>query len=70
MILDLTDEEAAALARYLRRNLDDEQFPSAPRLDPPKAILAKLELPAPRAEPLLPLLSGPWPRVGRGRRRR
>ena len=43
MSLDLTDDEAAAFARYLRQKLDDERFPSAPRLDPVKAILAKLD---------------------------
>jgi hypothetical protein len=55
MTLDLTDEEAAALARYLRQKLDDERFPFAPGLDPLKGILAKLEPPAPRPEPLPPL---------------
>jgi hypothetical protein len=48
MTLDLTDEEAAALARYLRQKLDDERFPFTPWLDPLKAILAKLEPPAPK----------------------
>lgn len=43
MTLDLTDEEVTALALYLRRKLDDERFPAAPRLDPLKTILAKLE---------------------------
>jgi hypothetical protein len=37
MTLDLTDDEAAALARYLRQKLDDKRFPFAPRLDPLKA---------------------------------
>jgi hypothetical protein len=55
MTLDLTDDEAAALARYLRGKLDDERFPFAPRLDPLKAILAKLDPPAPRPEPPSPL---------------
>ncbi len=39
MTLDLTDEEAVALARYLRQKLDYERFPLATRLDPLKAIL-------------------------------
>lgn len=43
MTLDLTDEEAAELVRYLRQELDDERFPFAPRLDSLKAILARLE---------------------------
>jgi hypothetical protein len=46
MILDLTDDEAAALTRYLRQRLDGERFQFAPRLDPLKAILAKLDPPA------------------------
>lgn len=70
MTLDLTDDEAAALARYPRQKLDDERFPVAPRLDPLKAILAKLDPPAPRPEPLLPLKPGLGPIVRRGKRRR
>jgi hypothetical protein len=45
MMLDLADDEAAALTRYLRQKLYDERFPLAPRLDPLKAILAKLDPP-------------------------
>lgn len=48
MTLDLTDEEAAALRKHLREALDYTRYPFAPRLDPLKAILAKLEPPAPR----------------------
>ena len=40
MTLDLTDDEKTA------------PFPHAPRLDPLKAILAKLEPPKPQPEPL------------------
>jgi hypothetical protein len=43
MFLDLTDDEAAALARHLRQTLDYTRYPFAPRFDPLKAILAKLE---------------------------
>jgi hypothetical protein len=67
---DLTDEEVAALTRYLRQKLDDERFPLAPRLDPIKAILAKLEPPTPRPEPLPPLKLGMGPSHGQHRRRR
>jgi hypothetical protein len=52
---DLTDEEAAALVRCLHHAIDYDPFPLAPRLDPRKAILAKLEPPAPQPEPLPPL---------------
>jgi hypothetical protein len=68
--MNLEPAEAAALARHLRRKLDDERFPIAPRLDPVKAILAKLEPTARRPEPLPPLKPGMGPSVGRGRRRR
>lgn len=70
MILDLTDEEAKALAKHLRDTIDYARYPFAPRLDPLKAILAKLEPPAPRPEPPPPLTAGAAPSVGRGRRRR
>jgi hypothetical protein len=70
MTLDLTDDEAAALARYRRHALADERYPLAPRLAPLKAILAKLEPPAPAPDPLPPLPTGGGPRVGRGKRRR
>ena len=55
MTLDLTDDEARALAKYLRQALDYARFPLLPRLDPLKAILAKLEPPKPRYEPRPPL---------------
>ena len=61
MTLDLTDEEAIALARYLRQKLDYDPYPLAPRLDPLKPILAKLDPPVPRPEPLPPLKPGMGP---------
>ncbi len=64
MTLDLTDDEARALAKHLRQALDETRFPLAPRLDPLKAILAKLEPPAPRPEPLL--LKPAWVRASVG----
>lgn len=64
MILDLTDEEAAALAKHLRQSLDYDRYPFAPRLDPLKAILAKLEPPKPQPQPLQPLPAGPGPASG------
>jgi hypothetical protein len=70
--LDLTDEEAAALVRHLRQTLDYARYPFAPRLDPLKAILAKIDPPPPKPAPerLPPLKPGGAPSVGRGRRRR
>jgi hypothetical protein len=58
MTLNLNDDEARALVAHLRHALEYDPFPFAPRLDPLKAILAKLEPPAPQAEPLSPLKSG------------
>jgi hypothetical protein len=42
LTLDLNDDEAAALARLLRRTIDDDRYPMSPRLAPLRAILAKL----------------------------
>lgn len=68
MTLDLTDDEKAALVAHLRHAIEYDRYPMAPRLDPLKAILAKLEPPEPKPEPLppLPVYTGP---VGRGKRR-
>jgi hypothetical protein len=46
MNLELTDDKERALVQFLRRTLDFDPFPLAPRLDPLRAILAKLEPPA------------------------
>ncbi len=70
MNLDLTDDEKVSLVRLLRHAIDDDPYPHAPRLDPLKAILAKLDPPAPQPEPLPPLKSGMTPRRGIGRRGR
>jgi hypothetical protein len=67
--LDLADDEKLALVAHLRHALEYDPFPFAPRLDPLKAILAKLEPPAPRPEPLPPIRSGMTPSIGRGKRR-
>jgi hypothetical protein len=70
MTLDLTDDEARALARHLRHAIDDDPYPHAPRLDPLKAILEKLDPSPPRPERLLPpLRPGMAPTHGQGRRR-
>ena len=64
MTLDLTDDEKAALVVHLRHALEYDPCPFAPRLDPLKAILAKLEPPKPQAELLPPIRSGMTPRGG------
>jgi hypothetical protein len=62
MTLDLTDDEARALAAHLRHALEYAPYPIAPRLDPLKAILAKLEPTTPQPEPLPPIKAGMTPR--------
>jgi hypothetical protein len=60
---DLTDEEKRALIALLRETLEHARFPLAPRWDPLKAILAKLERRRrPHRCPPLPASGGP--RVG------
>jgi hypothetical protein len=39
MILDLTDDEMAALAQFLRRTIADDPYPLSPRLVPLKVVL-------------------------------
>ena len=46
MSLDLTDEEHTVLLRLVKHAIDEDRFPYAPRLDPLKAIMAKLALPS------------------------
>ena len=53
MVLDLTEEETDALARLLRRRIDDDRYPLSPRVQTLKVILAKI-LPEPAREPLPP----------------
>jgi hypothetical protein len=43
--IDLTDDELAALTAAIRRLLDEDRFPHAPRLDPLHSALAKLATP-------------------------
>ena len=52
-LLALTTTERRALTRLLKRALDDDRFPLAPRLDPLRAILAQFKPPKP-APPLGP----------------
>ena len=64
MTPDLSEEEAAALLRELDEIIESDRFPLSPRLSPLKAILAKLDPPAPRPEPPPPLNAGAAPDVG------
>jgi hypothetical protein len=49
---DLTDDELAAVTAAIRRAIETDRFPRAPRLDPLRSALAKLE-PAPAPKPTL-----------------
>ena len=69
MMLDLTEEEADALARMLRRTIDDDRYPLSPRIQLLKAILGKLR-PEPERDPLPPLKHYEPPRATTARRRR
>jgi hypothetical protein len=56
--VDLTDDEQAALVAYVLDRLREEKFPRAPRLNPVRSALGKLDpasIPQPRPErPPLP----------------
>ena len=41
--IDLTDDELAAVTAAIRRTIEDDKFPHAPRLVPMRAAMAKLD---------------------------
>jgi len=49
--IDLTDAEHAAVTAAVRRAIETDRFPHAPRLDPLKAALGKLNAAAPEPAP-------------------
>jgi hypothetical protein len=54
--IDLPDDELAAVTAAIRGLIEDDRFPHAPRLDPLRAALARLEAasnptPDPKAPP-------------------
>jgi hypothetical protein len=68
-IIDLTDDEHAAVTAAIRRLIDEDRFPRAPCLDPLRSALAKLDA-APRLTPDPPLPKTPPPiRGGKPARR-
>jgi hypothetical protein len=55
-IVNLTDDELAAVTATVWRVIEDDRFPHAPRLDPLRAALGKFEAaheptPPPKAAP-------------------
>ena len=40
---DLSDDELAEVTAAIRRTIEEDRFPRAPRLDPLRSALAKLE---------------------------
>ena len=49
--IDLPDDELAAVTAAVRRAVEDDKFPHAPRLDPLRAALGRLEAAAPEPAP-------------------
>jgi uncharacterized protein YciW len=49
--INLTDDELAAVAATVRRAIEDDRFPHAPRLDPLRAALGKFEAAEPTSQP-------------------
>ena len=68
MTLDLSDLETDALARLLRRAIDDDRYPLSPRIQVLRALLNKIR-PEPERPPLPPPKMHAPPRVGAKRRR-
>ena len=53
--INLTDDELAAVTAVIRRAVEDDRFPRAPRLDPLRAALGKFEAaPEPTPHPQAP----------------
>jgi hypothetical protein len=55
--IDLTDDELAAVTAAVRRTIETDRFPRAPRLDPLRSALTKLEpatAPKPNPHPKAP----------------
>ena len=52
MNLELTDDQADALIRGLRKLINDDRYPLSPRIVPLKEILAQLRPEPERPEPL------------------
>jgi hypothetical protein len=62
-MIDLTDEKHAAVTAAIRRLVDEDRFPHAPRLDPLRSVPAKLDA-ARKLTPDPPLPKTPPPTRG------
>lgn len=62
--IDLTDDELAATIAALKEKLDRDRYPRAPRLEPFRAALAKLD---PRSGPKPAAARPPLPQAGPSR---
>jgi hypothetical protein len=69
MMVNLTEGETDALARLLRRTIDDDRYPLSSRIQTLKAVLEKIK-PEPAREPLPPPKVYAPPRATTARRRR
>ena len=49
--IDLPADELAAVAAAIRRLIDEDRYPHAPRLDPLRAALARLDAAAVKPNP-------------------
>lgn len=59
--IDLSDDELAAVIAAIRRAIEDDRFPHAPRLDPLRAALARFDA---ATAPELPKPAGAGRRPG------
>jgi hypothetical protein len=69
MMIDLNEEETAALTKLLTNTIDEDRYPLSPRIRALRAVLGKIR-PEPERAPLPPLKVYAPPSVGKGRRRR
>jgi hypothetical protein len=63
--IDLTDDEHAAVTASIRRAIEDDRFPLAPRLNPLRAALAKFDA-EPKLTPEPPPKTPPGPEATNG----
>ena len=64
--INLPDDELAAVTAAIRRIIEGDKYPHAPRLDPLRAALARLEA---AAEPSPPLKAPPPAKADKRARR-